>query len=219
MQKVELIQKDGIPGIDLGGEEEFFEETETERKVGNITLFEELGRGAFAIVYKGRDSANRDIAVKEIPRSRLSEKLLGSLRKEVNILRSLDCENIVKLYDVIKTPRHYYLVMEFCNGGDLGKLLKKSKRFDEHIVQNIVYQIANGLKVLHQNHIIHRDLKLSNFLLKSTPTKTYVVKIADFGFATVLASGQDAETFCGTAPNMAPEVLSGYFFPHFKDHQ
>ena len=210
MQKVGTIQKSGIHNIELDKEEEYVEEAETKRKIGGISLQEEIGRGAFAIVYKGKDHMGREVAVKEIARSRMSEKLLGSLRKETAILKSLQHENIVKLLNVITTAKFFYLVMEYCNGGDLNKHLKKHKRFEEHVVQNIIYQVSQGLKELYDNHIIHRDLKLSNFLLM-IKNGTYTVKIADFGFATVLANGQDAETFCGTAPNMAPEVLTGYF--------
>ena len=172
-----------------------------------------LSTKAFFIksISTGKDDSGREVAVKEIPRSKLSDKLLGSLKKEVGILKSLDCDYIVKLYNVIKTARHFYLIMEFCNGGDLGKPLKKIKRFEEHVAQKCIYQISQGLKMLHQNRIIHRDLKLSNFLLQRHSDGSYKAKIADFGFATVLSSGQDAETFCGTAPNMAPEILSGYF--------
>jgi len=126
-------------------------------------------------------------------------------------MKSLNHENVVHLYQAIKTKRNFYLVMEFCNGGDLGKLLKKHKRFEEHIVQIVTYQVAKGLKALREHNILHRDLKLSNFLLRIEKDGTYTIKLADFGFATVLSSGQAAETFCGTAPNMAPEVLMGYF--------
>ena len=181
------------------------------KHIGDITLEEEIGRGAFAIVYKGRDKEGKVVAVKEIPKSRLNSKLLDSLKKEISILGSLNCDYIVRLFDVITTTRYFYLIMEFCNGGDLGKRLKKLKRMEEYTTQKVIYQVSKGLKILHENKIIHRDLKLSNFLIEMNENGTYKVKIADFGFATILTQGQDVETFCGTAPNMAPEVLIGYF--------
>ena len=113
----------------------------------------------------GRDEKGNEIAVKEIPRNILNEKLLISLKKEAGIMKSFDNPNIVKLHSILKTKRYFYLVMEFCNGGDLNKQIKKHKRFEEHVTQNIIYQVSLGLKALHENNIIHRDLKLSNFLL------------------------------------------------------
>ncbi len=223
MQKALAIPNGSLSlNWELDRAEECVEEEETARKIGGVTLLEEVGRGAFAIVYKGpdrwlirvgRDENGRIVAVKEIRRSKLNEKLLQSLKKEISIMLSLENEHIVRLYNMLRTKRSFYLVMEYCDGGDLGKQIKKHRRFEEHVVQNIIYQVSQGLKLLYEHRIVHRDLKLSNFLVTRKDGK-YTVKIADFGFATVLASGQDAETFCGTAPNMAPEVLAGYVFDY-----
>ncbi len=224
MQKVINTPSSGIPSIGLDRAEECEEEAETARKIGGISLMEEIGRGAFAIVYKGRllhrtkigkEESGRTVAVKEIGRNKLNEKLMQSLKKETSITLSLESEYIVRLHKVMRTSKSFYLIMEYCNGGDLNKLLKKHHRFEEHIVQRIIYQVSQGLKVLRSFRIVHRDLKLSNFLL-TLENGVYKVKIADFGFATVLDSGQEAETFCGTAPNMAPEVLAGYFSSKFN---
>jgi serine/threonine-protein kinase ULK/ATG1 len=195
--------------IDADREDGNIEESQCRRRLGDIVLEEEVGRGAFAIVYKGYNKSGQEFAVKEIPKSLLNEKLLTSLQKEVSILSTLNCEHIVRLYNVVTTAKHFNLVMEFCNGGDLRKKFKFLIRVEESVAQKVIYQVSQGLKVLYQNRIIHRDLKLSNLLLVYDKDGTYKVKIADFGFATILTRDQDAQTFCGTAPNMAPEVLEG----------
>lgn len=157
----------------------------------------------------GRDGKGNEVAIKEISRKTLTDKLAESLKKEVNILKSINNENIIKLYGVKKTEKNYYLIMEYCKGGDFSKYLHKYKRFEEYKVQNFIYQISNGLKVLAEYNIIHRDLKLSNLLLSNDEVNNPTIKIADFGFARIMSNTEDAQTFCGTAPNMAPEVLTG----------
>ncbi len=149
------------------------------------------------------------MAIKEISRRILTDKLLDSLRQEIEILKSVSNRNIIKLVGVKKSTKNFYLIMEYCNGGDLHRFLKAHKRVEEHVAQSIVYQISCGLHDLARNRIIHRDLKLSNLLISEHGGEV-TIKIADFGFARVLSSSEDAQTFCGTAPNMAPEVLTGY---------
>ncbi len=194
------------------------EEKRAIKRIGEYQLKREVGRGAFATVYKGttermsgvgQDGKGNKIAVKEIPRKNLTDKLLDSLKQEIDILKSITNENVIKLHGVKKTEKNFYLIMEYCEGGDLSKFLRKYKRLDEYVVQKMVYQISNGLKALAEHNILHRDLKLSNLLL-STKEENAIVKIADFGFAKIIDSSEDAQTFCGTAPNMAPEVLTGY---------
>jgi len=155
-----------------------------------------------------KDGKGNEVAIKEISRRTLTNKLAESLKKEISILKSIDNQNVIKLIEAKKTDKNFYLVMEYCKGGDMAKYLKKHKRLSEYVVQKMVFQISNGLKVMAQHNILHRDLKLSNLLL-STKGEDAIIKIADFGFARVIGSSEDAQTFCGTAPNMAPEVLSG----------
>eukprot|EP00826_Nyctotherus_ovalis_P059841 TRINITY_DN8359_c0_g2_i4.p1 TRINITY_DN8359_c0_g2~~TRINITY_DN8359_c0_g2_i4.p1 ORF type:complete len:351 (+),score=122.86 TRINITY_DN8359_c0_g2_i4:106-1158(+) len=178
------------------------------KRIGEYRLMREIGRGAFATVYKGRDGKGNEVAVKEISRRTLTDKLADSLRKEIDILKSINNENIIKLIGVKKTEKNFYLIMEYCKGGDLSRYLKKHKRLEEYTVQKMVYQISNGLRVLAEHNIMHRDLKLSNLLL-STKGDNAIIKIGDFGFARIIPTSEDAQTFCGTAPNMAPEVLQG----------
>ena len=117
---------------------------------------------------------------------------------------SITHENIVKLYDIKQTENNYYLVMEYCSGGDLDRL--RGKQLDEEKVQRIVYQISAALKVLCSKHIMHRDLKLSNLLFSSDKSDA-LVKLADFGFARELKRNELADTYCGTPLYMAPEIL------------
>jgi serine/threonine protein kinase len=146
------------------------------------------------------------VAIKQILKSKLKPKQLEALKKEITIMSSLVCDNITKIYDVKQSAKHYYLVLEYCKGGDLDKV--RGKRLEEPVVQQVTHQIAKALKVLIGASVMHRDLKLSNLLL-SDKRPNPVVKLADFGLARELHGDEYAKTYCGTPLYMAPEILAG----------
>ncbi|XP_062887372.1 serine/threonine-protein kinase ULK2 isoform X1 [Mobula hypostoma] len=172
-----------------------------------------IGHGAFAVVFKGRHrkKADWEVAVKCINKKNLSKSqiLLG---KEIKILKELQHENIVALYDVQETPNSVHLVMEYCNGGDLADYLQVKGTLSEDTIRIFLQQIAAAMRILHNKGIIHRDLKPQNILLsyvsrKKSNMNGIRVKIADFGFARYLQSNMMAATLCGSPMYMAPEVI------------
>ncbi|KAJ8379910.1 hypothetical protein SKAU_G00006880 [Synaphobranchus kaupii] len=172
-----------------------------------------IGHGAFAVVFKGRHKEKHDweVAVKCINKKNLakSQTLLG---KEIKILKELKHDNIVGLLDFQEMASCVYLVMEYCNGGDLADYLHSKGTLSEDTIRVFLQQIAGAMRVLHAKGIIHRDLKPQNILLsysgsrKSNPNNTRI-KIADFGFARHLQSNMMAATLCGSPMYMAPEVI------------
>ncbi|XP_030715794.1 serine/threonine-protein kinase ULK1 isoform X1 [Globicephala melas] len=172
-----------------------------------------IGHGAFAVVFKGRHREKHDleVAVKCINKKNLakSQTLLG---KEIKILKELKHENIVALYDFQEMANSVYLVMEYCNGGDLADYLHTMRTLSEDTIRLFLQQIAGAVRLLHSKGIIHRDLKPQNLLLsnpggrRATPSNIRV-KIADFGFARYLQSNMMAATLCGSPMYMAPEVI------------
>lgn len=172
-----------------------------------------IGHGAFAVVFKGRHKERRDfeVAVKCINKKNLakSQSLLG---KEIKILKELKHENIVRLLDYQEMGGCVYLVMEYCNGGDLAEYLHSKGTLSEDTIRVFLQQIAQAMKVLQSKGILHRDLKPQNILLchqerrRSSPTNT-CIKIADFGFARHLQTNTMAATLCGSPMYMAPEVI------------
>uniref|UniRef100_A0A8D2L8J2 non-specific serine/threonine protein kinase n=1 Tax=Varanus komodoensis TaxID=61221 RepID=A0A8D2L8J2_VARKO len=152
-----------------------------------------------------------EVAIKCINKKNLakSQTLLG---KEIKILKELKHENIVALYDFQEMANSVYLVMEYCNGGDLADYLHNMRTLSEDTIRLFLQQIAGAMKVLHSKGIIHRDLKPQNILLsfpggkKSNPSNIRI-KIADFGFARYLQSNMMAATLCGSPMYMAPEVI------------
>ncbi|XP_062273170.1 serine/threonine-protein kinase ULK1a isoform X1 [Scomber scombrus] len=172
-----------------------------------------IGHGAFAVVFKGRHKEKRDweVAVKCINKKNLakSQALLG---KEIKILKELKHENIVRLLDYQEMGGCVYLVMEYCNGGDLAEYLHSKGTLSEDTIRVFLQQIAQAMKVLQSKGILHRDLKPQNILLchtegrRSSPINT-CIKLADFGFARHLQTNTMAATLCGSPMYMAPEVI------------
>ncbi|CAI4228994.1 unnamed protein product [Auanema sp. JU1783] len=176
-----------------------------------------LGHGAFAIVYQGRYIKRPDIpvAIKCIGKKNLS-KSKSLLTKEIKILKELSNlkhENLVSLLKCTETSQYVYLVMEFCNGGDLADYLQKNQKLSEETIQHFVVQIARAMDAINSKGIVHRDLKPQNILLcydtksANPPIHDIVVKLADFGFARFLNDGVMAATLCGSPMYMAPEVI------------
>lgn len=97
------------------------------------------------------------------------------------MLKSCDNPNIIKLYDLKKTANNFYLILEYCNEGDLMVYLKQKKNLPEDEAVEYLVQILNAFKTLVKNKILHRDFKLANILKHDGE-----IKIADFGFAKLL---------------------------------
>ena len=112
----------------------------------------------------------------------MSEEQKQALFNEVKILQTLDHPSIVKLHDNIEDNSRYYLITEFCEGGDLFTKLAIHKRFPERDVVSILRQILTGVHYLHMKKIVHRDLKPENILISGPDNQ---VKISDFGSATI----------------------------------
>ena len=193
-------------------------------KVDDLILTKSLGKGAFGEVFLTQKEGYKGFfATKRLDRA-FSEKPenIKRLSNEISILKKINHPNIVRLIDLKKTKSHCYIVMEYCNGGDLSGCLKKYKAlhrrpFSEEIVQYIMRQVVNGLEFLHSHKIIHRDLKLDNILVtfkseedkKNLNMMKAIVKLIDFGFATKLKQSKANLTYTvlGTPTNMDPQLL------------
>ncbi len=185
-------------------------EVHGKKMVGDYVILSSLGAGSFAVVYLAKHRrTSQTVAIKSIYKEKLvAKKLVENLEGEINITRSFRHQNIVELYDVIKTERSFCLVLEHCGGGDLHKFLKKHERFSEATTRHFMCQLAAGLLFLRANGLMHRDLKPQNLLL-SSDSMDATLKIADFGFARVLTEATMTDTLCGSPQYMAPEIMQG----------
>ena len=153
------------------------------RSVADFIKLNRIGEGTYGVVYRAKDTAedNAIVALKRIRMEKDKEGLPICSMREINILRSLDHMNIVKLRDVVvgRPLEYVFLVMEYCEH-DLANLMENmTTAFTEAQIKCLLLQLMTGVHYLHCNFIIHRDLKLSNLLLKNDGT----LKIADFGLA------------------------------------
>uniref|UniRef100_A0A5B6YZI5 Protein kinase domain-containing protein n=1 Tax=Davidia involucrata TaxID=16924 RepID=A0A5B6YZI5_DAVIN len=175
--------------------------------IGNYILGPRIGSGSFAVVWRSRHRhSGMEVAVKEIDKKQLSPKVADNLLKEISILGNIRHPNIIRLFEAIETEDRIYLVLEYCDGGDLAAYIHRRGKVSEAVVRHFMRQLAGGLKVLHENRLIHRDLKPQNLLLSTTEV-TPLLKIGDFGFARYLTAQGLADTLCGSPLYMAPEII------------
>jgi serine/threonine protein kinase len=170
-----------------------------------------LGKGVSAECYVGTHvESKRDYAVKII--DTCDEKILKYYEKEIQLLRSLEHTNIVRLYEVYRGTNTLNLVMELCLGGHLGEVIHSQPegRLDEGIAQGYIAQLVGAVAHCHGRGICHRDIKLQNILL-DTKGRDGQIKLIDFGHAKRFEIDHEGPVFtkmAGTTYTMAPEVIS-----------
>jgi len=165
-----------------------------------------LGKGGFAKCYELKDLATGEVtAGKIVPKSLLTKShQKEKMSQEIRLHKSVAHSNLVKLYSYFEDPNFVYIVLELCRKRSLMELHKRRKALTEPESRYFVHQILLGCLYLHDNKIIHRDLKLGNVFLNDSME----VKIGDFGLATkVDFDGERKKTLCGTPNYIAPEVL------------
>jgi serine/threonine protein kinase len=144
-------------------------------------LGEQLGRGAYGVVYKAIEiSTGYFVAVKQIPIEHMGPADREAVRNEIELLSKLNHFNIVKYSTVLHDERHISIVTEFMESGSLAGIVRRFGPLPETLIAWYVSQALKGLTYLHEQGVIHRDIKGANILLN----KRAFVKLADFGVAT-----------------------------------
>ena len=180
----------------------------------NYHILELIGEGSFGKVYKARRKyTGHIVAMKFISKKGKSEKELRTLRAEIEIMTTLNHENIIMLLDAFETRTEFVVVMEYAQG-ELYEILEDDRCLPEPVVQKIAKQLAKALHYLHSNRIIHRDMKPQNILIGRNGT----VKLCDFGFARAMSCNTMVLTSIkGTPLYMAPELVQEQPYNHTTD--
>lgn len=180
----------------------------------NYEVLDLIGKGNFGSISKIlRKSDDKILVWKELDYGRMSEKEKQNIVSEVNILRDLHHPNIVRYYDRIvdKKNTKIYIIMEYCEGGDIGLLIKRLKKNKELIPEEIIWKIFTQLVLaLYECHnhkdgkILHRDIKPSNVFLDAENN----IKLGDFGLSRMLSNeSYFAYSHVGTPYYMSPEQI------------
>ena len=163
-----------------------------------------LGKGAFGSVYRALNwGTGETVAIKQIKLADLPKTELRVIMQEIDLLKNLDHDNIVKYHGFVRTAETLNIILEYCENGSLHSIAKNFGRFPENLVALYMSQVLHGLLYLHEQAVIHRDIKGANILT----TKQGLVKLADFGVASKTA-GLNEVSVVGTPYWMAPEVIA-----------
>uniref|UniRef100_A0A8C4ZWW8 Serine/threonine-protein kinase PLK n=1 Tax=Gadus morhua TaxID=8049 RepID=A0A8C4ZWW8_GADMO len=165
-----------------------------------------LGKGGFAKCYEITDmDTNEVFAGKIVPKSMIMKPhQREKMTSEITIHQSLDHANVVGFRGFFEDEDFVFVVLELCRRRSLLELHKRRKAITEPEARYYMMQLLKGCQYLHDNRIIHRDLKLGNIFLNDEMD----VKIGDFGLATKIEyDGERKKTLCGTPNYIAPEVL------------
>ena len=183
-------------------------------KLTTYILSKTIGKGTFGKVKLVYDVNNleKKYACKLLKKSNIKNKNdLIRLKRELVILTNINHPNVIKIYEIIENSEEYFIIMEYCPKGELFKYIIENKRLSEDLSAFFFYQLINGINYLHNRGICHRDLKPENLLL----SKSYQLKIIDFGLSNFEIDGALLETPCGSPCYASPEMIRGNSYDGF----
>ncbi|GMS98803.1 hypothetical protein PENTCL1PPCAC_20978, partial [Pristionchus entomophagus] len=179
-----------------------------------------LGTGGYGKVVLGkvRDSKAKWVAIKSIAKTKWAAKDSsrsaadpGDINNEVACMKDIKHPNCIRIEDVMETPNHAYIVLEYVDGGELYDRIVDERRggrgLGERLTKFYALQLFDALEYLHSIGVCHRDIKPENILLADREEYT-VAKLTDFGLSKQIKAGIEMKTYCGTPSYIAPEILT-----------
>jgi len=180
---------------------------EPESKITDFEKEREIGKGGFGLVWKVMHKKTQKVyCIKVIQKQGIIEqKLVPQMNREIEIMYILNNPHCLRLKNHFEDDNNFYLVMPLASKGQLYRVLKKFRKFDERTAAQILRETISALQYLHsfKPPIIHRDIKPENLLLNEGGR----VLLADYGWSNFNMEGDVRKTFCGTPEYIAPEML------------
>ena len=179
----------------------------------NYLLKDDIGEGNFGkmklAIYK---PTGEEYAIKILNKDIIKQKMKNVEFKENEIITKFHHINIVNVFELIEDKENFYIVMEYCQKGELFDYIVANKRLSEDEASIFFYQLINGVNYIHSKEIAHRDLKPENLLL----TNDKILKIIDFGLSHEYDGNILLKTKCGSPSYAAPELIKGKQYDGFK---
>ena len=188
--------------------------TEEKSDLLNDYIFiKDIGEGNFGKVKLSMLKATKEkFAIKILDKEKLKSQTKSTLFNEIEIISRLNHPNIIYVDKIIEDAKNYYIIMEYCEKGELFDYIVEQERLNPIEASIFFYQIINGVDYIHKQGFSHRDLKPENLLL----TKEKIIKIIDFGLCHDFDENKVLKTKCGSPSYAAPEILKGYPYDGFK---
>lgn len=153
------------------------------------------------------------VAIKSFNKIKVNtEKARKKILNETNILKSLNHNNIIKLYETFETEAYIFIIMEYISCGDLLAFVRKRGKLSENVCKFLFRQIIEAIHYMHSMNIIHRDIKLDNILIDLNNN----VKLCDFGVSKTIKKDEIIFDQCGTPAYIAPEILENQGYNGFS---
>ena len=164
--------------------------------LSNYQIKETLGKGTFSIVKLGINKITKEkVAIKILNKKKLLHiEDKTRIEREITFLKKLNHINVIKIYKINEDEEKYYIIMEFCENGELFNYIVARQKLNEDESSYFFYQLINGLDYIHHKKIVHRDLKPENLLLG----KGNILKIVDFGLSNNYEEEKLLSTPCGS---------------------
>ena len=188
------------------------------KKSGNIKdtydFLYKIGNGAFGQVFLAKHKiTNQKVAIKVIKKQEKRTNINNNITKEnkllgeIEVLKKMDHQNIVRIFDFYEGEKYIYMVTEFIEGNDLFKIIKKEGKQTENTTAIIMFQLFSAMNYCNQRKIMHRDLKPENIMIENKKIYGYIhLKVIDFGTAKFYEN-ENENKLAGTPYYIAPEVL------------
>ena len=181
--------------------------------INNYIIKNDIGEGTFGklklVIYK---PTGNEYAMKILNKKTINEKMKNIDFKENEIIIKLHHVNIVNCFELIENKENFYIIMEYCEKGELSDYIEENKKLSEDESSMFFYQLINGVNYIHKKGISHRDLKPENLLL----TKDKILKIIDFGLSHEYDGNILLKTKCGSPCYAAPEIIQGNNYDGFQ---